>query len=54
MNLVGGAAIEIISSSGLRQTFSFAETFIVPAAARQIKVKNLSEEVSILVFAFVK
>ena len=54
MNLVEGTAIEVISLSGLRQTFSFAETFIVPAAARQIKVKNLSEKEAILVFAFVK
>jgi len=54
MNLVEGTAIEVISLSGTRQIFSFAETFIVPAAARQIKVKSLSEDEAILVFAFVK
>lgn len=54
MNLVEGIAIEVISLSGMKQVFSFAETFIVPAAASQIKVKNLSEEEAILVFAFVK
>jgi hypothetical protein len=54
MNLVEGVAIEVLSLSGISMIFSFAETFIVPAAATKIKVKNLSEDESILVFAFVK
>lgn len=54
MNLVSGEEIEIITSSGVRQNISFAETFVVPAAAGTIKVMNLSQKEAVLVSAFVK
>jgi hypothetical protein len=54
MNLVGGEAVEVVTSSGVTRYFSFAETFVVPAAAGSIKVKNISDKEAILVSAFVK
>jgi hypothetical protein len=54
MNLVEGTTIDVISVSGISQTFSYAETFIVPAAAGSIKVVNRSVSEAILVYAFVK
>lgn len=54
MNLVAGTTIDIISASGICQSFSYAETFIVPAAAGSIKVVNRSVSEAILIYAFVK
>lgn len=54
MNLVDGDCIEIITSSGLTCNFSFAETFVVPAAAEKIKVINRSQRTAVIVSAFVK
>ncbi len=54
MNLVEGTSIDVISASGISQSFSYAETFIVPAAAGSIKVVNRSVSEAILVYAFVK
>ncbi len=54
MNLVEGTSVEVLSSSGCLQIFSYAETFIVPAATGQIKIRNLSEAEAIIVCAFVK
>ncbi len=54
MNLTGGEEIEVLTSSGLSRNFSFAETFVVPAAAESIRVINRSHEEAVLVSAFVK
>lgn len=54
MNLVGGEAIDVITASGITRNFSFAETFVVPAAAGSIKVINRSLKEAVLVSAFVK
>ena len=54
MNLAEGTTIDIITKSGIRQSFSYAETFIVPAAAGSIKIINKSVSEAILVYAFVK
>lgn len=54
MNLAEGTTIDVISESGISQPFSYAETFIVPAAAGCIKVVNKSVSEAILLYAFVK
>jgi hypothetical protein len=54
MNLTEGTSIDIITGTGLRLSFSYAETFIVPAAAGSIKIVNKSSSEAILIYAFVK
>ena len=54
MNLTEGTSIDIITGSGFRLSFSYAETFIVPAAAGSIKIVNKSTSEAILIYAFVK
>ncbi len=54
MNLVEGECIEIITSSGVKCDFNFAETFVVPAAAESIRVINRSQKAAVIVSAFVK
>ncbi len=54
MNLVEGKSIEIETKNGFHQGFSFAETFVIPAAAESVRVINGSAGEVILVFASVK
>ena len=54
MNLVGGERILVETQTGVKQVISFAETFVIPAAAGGIMVTNLAEEEAILVKAFIK
>lgn len=54
MSLVEGTSIEVVSANGLVQRFSYAETFVIPAAARNVRVKNMSGNDAIMVVAFVK
>lgn len=54
LSLVGGSKIKLITESGFTQTFNYAETFIVPAAADSYTVINMSETMALLVKAFVK
>ena len=54
LNLVGGRSIELTASAGYTSKFNYAETFVIPAAAGTVKVKNLSEDEAILIVAFVK
>ena len=54
MSLVEGTSIEVMAGSGVSQCFSFAETFVIPAATGNIQIKNLSESEAMLVYAFVK
>lgn len=54
LNLVEGKCIEVTSSSGYTQNFSYAETFIIPAVAPVTKIKNLSGCEAFLIVAFVK
>ncbi len=54
MNLVEGQSVEIETYNGLKQIFNYAETFVIPAAAKSILVTNLSDNCAILVYAFVK
>ena len=54
MNLTEGTIIEVITENGLKSEFSFAETFVIPAAANSVRIYNPSAEEAVLVKAFVK
>jgi mannose-6-phosphate isomerase class I len=54
MNLVEGEEIEITTSSGMMRSFSYAETFVIPAAAGSIRIINRSKSEAVIVSAFVK
>jgi len=54
MNLVEGKEIAVETRHGLRQKISYAETFVVPAAAEMVRMTNISESEAMLVVAFVK
>ena len=52
--LVEGTAIELEDRAGHRQTFYYAETFIVPASAEQYMIKNLGEEEAKVILSYLK
>jgi len=54
MSLVEGSSVAVETENGCQQRFSYAETFIIPAAAGKITISNNSADEAILVFAFVK
>ena len=54
LNLVEGKNIVVTTDKGYNRRFSYAETFIVPAATNSYIVLNESEEQAIMVLAFVK
>lgn len=54
MNLVDGERILVETQNGVTQVISYAETFVIPAAAGGIMVTNLSEREAVLVKAFIK
>jgi len=53
-SLVEGSYISIQTAGRTEQHFSYAETFVVPAAAGQYTVVNEGKEEAILVIAFIK
>ncbi len=52
--LVEGSKIELEDRAGNQQTFHYAETFIVPAAAEQYKIKNLGEGEAKVILSYLK
>lgn len=54
MSLVEGKTVDIETGRGFRKSFSYAETFVVPAAAGKVRINNNSGTEAILIKAFMK
>ena len=54
MMLVEGSAITIKTANGTEQTFAYAETFVVPAAAQSYTLTNLGNTRAKVIKAFLK
>jgi mannose-6-phosphate isomerase class I len=54
MSLTEGQSIDIETKNGFKMTFCYAETFVVPAAAKSVRIRNNSSAEAILVTAFMK
>jgi mannose-6-phosphate isomerase class I len=54
MSLTEGQSIEIETMNGFKTTFCYAETFVVPAAARNVRITNKSSSGAVIVKAFMK
>ncbi len=54
MMLVEGSAITIKTANGTEQTFAYAETFVVPAAAQSYTLINLGKNRAKVIKAFLK
>jgi len=54
LNLVEGTSITVTTEHGRQQIFHYAETFVVPADAKNYTIKNDSDNEAIVVVAFMK
>jgi mannose-6-phosphate isomerase class I len=54
MSLTEGQSIDVETKNGFKKTFCHAETFVVPAAAKRLRIRNNSSTEAILVYAFMK
>ncbi len=54
MSLVDGCSILVETQHGVKKRINYAETFVIPAAAKSVRITNLSDTDAMLIKAFIK